>query len=162
MLPLDPAKQDDYRAKIRAKRALQSPTVPKGTKRPPEFGAAISAASKASPRHRSKHQSGSANTAYKDGGFLDKNGYRILSCGPDGKKYQCEHRVIMARMIGRPLLPDETVHHKNGNRSDNREENLELWSSRNPKGQRIEDKVRYAREILALYGDGVYDQNWLD
>jgi len=34
---------------------------------------------------------------------------------------------------------------------DNRESNLELWSSSQPKGQRVEDKVAWAREILALY-----------
>jgi hypothetical protein len=68
----------------------------------------------------------------------------------------------MAEMIGRPLLPEETVHHKNGNRADNREDNLELWSSRNPKGQRIPDKLKYAHEILSLYGGSIYDQDWLD
>lgn len=63
-----------------------------------------------------------------------------------------EHMKVMEDYLGRPLLPDETVHHKNGNRSDNRLENLELWNNRHPKGQRIEDKVAYAKEILALYG----------
>lgn len=43
------------------------------------------------------------------------------------------------------------VHHKNGNRSDNRPENLELWSKSQPPGQQVEDKVRWAREILERY-----------
>ena len=57
----------------------------------------------------------------------------------------------MESMIGRHLQPHETVHHKNGNRKDNRQENLELWSVRQPKGQRVEDKVKYAIEILEQY-----------
>ena len=57
----------------------------------------------------------------------------------------------MEREVGRPLLDCETVHHVNGVRDDNRLENLELWSSSHPAGQRVEDKVRWAREILALY-----------
>lgn len=62
-----------------------------------------------------------------------------------------EHRLIMEEMIGRYLERHENVHHKNGDRSDNRPENLELWSVKQPKGQRAEDKVQYALEILELY-----------
>jgi len=50
-----------------------------------------------------------------------------------------EHRYVMEQILGRPLLPGETPHHKNGQRADNRPENLELWPKPQPPGQRAED-----------------------
>ena len=61
------------------------------------------------------------------------------------------HTIVMEEIIGRPLLRSESVHHKNGQRDDNRPENLELWSRSQPAGQRVEDKVAWALEILRLY-----------
>ena len=62
-----------------------------------------------------------------------------------------EHRIKMEEMLGRPLLENETVHHINGIRSDNRPENLELWCHSQPYGQRVEDLVSWAKEILGRY-----------
>ena len=71
-----------------------------------------------------------------------------------GTKSQPEyqHRIVMSGILGRPLLAHKSVHHINGIRHDNRPENLELWSKSQPSGQRVIDKVAWAKQILALYG----------
>lgn len=69
------------------------------------------------------------------------------------RQQELEHRLVMAEVIGRPLLESEHVHHVNGEGLDNRPTNLELWSVSHPPGQRVVDKVRWAREIINLYGE---------
>lgn len=49
----------------------------------------------------------------------------------------------MEQMLGRPLRDFENVHHRNGIRTDNRPENLELWVKAQPAGQRVTDLVEW-------------------
>lgn len=87
---------------------------------------------------------------------LDKQGYAYLTNmhdHPNARKNGniFEHIVVMAEKLGRPLVKGENVHHINGVRDDNRPENLEVWNVSQPSGQRPEDKVAWAIEILKLY-----------
>jgi len=76
---------------------------------------------------------GSRHGSWK-GGRISSNGYISIKLTPDddfwdstnSNGYILEHRLVMARHLGRPLSPSESVHHINGDRADNRIKNLQL------------------------------------
>jgi hypothetical protein len=79
------------------------------------------------------------NLRYNDGDkIITSNGYTKIKI--DGK-WMLEHRYAIEQNVGRKLHTEERVHHKNGNRSDNRLENLELWAihKKDPAGSRVDD-----------------------
>lgn len=81
--------------------------------------------------------------------YFRSDGYTVLQ-HKSGRVIK-EHRYVMEQHLGRPLLPHENVHHINGVRDDNRLENLEIWNTSQPSGQRIPDKVAWATELLRTY-----------
>lgn len=94
-------------------------------------------------------------------GWLNGNGYAMLSRRghPNAMKsgHICEHTYVMSEYLKRPLKKNESVHHKNGIRDDNRIENLELWHKGQPPGQRLEDKIKWAKELLEEHGYKIFE-----
>lgn len=85
---------------------------------------------------------GSNHGAWKGGRVKTSGGYVAVKCSTDdplwsvadSQGYVLEHRLVMARALGRALTPHETVHHINGDKTDNRLSNLQLRFGRHGKG----------------------------
>lgn len=80
-----------------------------------------------------RHSVGRNNSAWKGGRIADKSGYVLVHC-PDHPHanrngYIREHRLVMEKNLGRHLLPDEVVHHKDENKQNNHPDNLELYTT---------------------------------
>ncbi len=93
--------------------------------------------------------------------YITNTGYVMVLVGKGHQHankngFAFEHRLVMGEHIGRSLHRFENVHHKDGNRKNNALENLELWTTMQPSGQRPADLVEYAKKILSIYGDGAY------
>ncbi len=81
---------------------------------------------------------GELSTNWKGGRIVSKRDGYVLVVAPDGHpyaksggggnkgKYILEHRLVMEGILGRYLLPDEDVNHINGDKGDNRPENLSV------------------------------------
>lgn len=108
-------------------------------------------------RYRRKHnlgvrdrpyQNGPEHHQWKGGRHVSSNGYIVVNAKMDDpiaramtpKGYNnsvFEHRLVMAHHLGRSLTSKESVHHINGDRQDNRLENLELRSGMHGRGIRL-------------------------
>lgn len=79
---------------------------------------------------RSISRSGDGGSNWKGGKKFNRSGYvLVLAKGhpmAERNGYMMEHRLVMSTHLGRTLSKDEDVHHINGNKTDNRIENLEV------------------------------------
>lgn len=98
---------------------MRSVGMPKGTKQPRSQVEAT--------RKRMSGRLGPDHPAFKNARWKDSDGYILMSVPGAGSVK--EHRYVMEQYLGRKLESWEEVHHKNGNKKDNRIENLEVIAS---------------------------------
>jgi hypothetical protein len=87
-----------------------------------------------------------------EGRYVTPQGYvRVRTERVGAERWMLEHRLVMEVQLQRALYPDETVHHKDLDKTNNSPSNLELWTGSHPTGRRVEDVVAWCREMLARY-----------
>lgn len=106
--------------------------------------------------------SGESHHLWKGGVRFNQFGYVLLAKSIAKKRYPnsilsnkssdtFEHVAVMSHHLKREIRRGETIHHLDGDRQNNDISNLELWSSSHPAGQRIKDKIDWAKKFLAIY-----------
>jgi hypothetical protein len=104
------------------------------------------------------------NRNWKGGRTRHHAGYLMVRV-PEHPRARCnngyvfEHILVIERLLRRHLDPNESVHHRNGIRDDDRPVNLELWIRPQPAGIRATDAVEWAKEILYRYGSLAASRN---
>ena len=60
----------------------------------------------------------------------NSNGYVWILTNPRQRIWHLEHRLVFEKYLGRKLFSEEIIHHRNGDKKDNRLENLQLLTSK--------------------------------
>ena len=109
------------------------------TRKHPIFPAGLKDLAKYCSKCRSERMRGKPATNKRKGyRYIDKEGYVCIKIG---NTFRAEHRVIMEKILGRPLRKGELVHHIDSNRSNNKPSNLELWIAPHVLGIKASDLI---------------------